>query len=485
MEKLENKKIGLGEKIAFSCGEIYGSGGVAILSLLYLWFIVNIIKIPMGIAGTIIMAARVWDAISDPLMGSISDNTRTRWGRRRPYIFISGFLVIGALFLLFLPVQNIESLGGRIAYVCFAHILYSTVSTIFNVPYLSLTSEISENVKERSSMNFARLACGMASTGICFLVISMLKDKVTDPTTFSLVVAAVFSVYFSVPIILSAIFSHERTPLPENKSKFSFKNFSDTFKLKCFRRLLLMYVFSFVCNEIIANIIMIYVFNVTSNSGVEVLGMSLSTIANMSMLIGAAVVMPVSLTMLNKKVAKPVIFMCGIPAFIVGTIGLASFPIDSANPLLIILCLAIAGIGFGMAQMIPWLVFPDIVDVAELKSNDRNPGAYNGTMTFFKKFTSGMAVFVMGWVLQLMGYDEQLGTSTVQPESAILGMRIMLGVVVPLCLVVAFVGAYTIKITAKKSEDVRYFIEKQRAGELENMSDEDNELFDLIKKDLF
>ena len=71
--------------------------------------------------------------------------------------------------------------------------------------------------------------------------------------------------------------------------------------------------------------------------------------------------------------------MCGIPMFIIGAISLAAFPLNSTMPVLIILPLAIAGLGFGMAQMIPWLVFPDVVDVAELKSNDRNPGAYNST----------------------------------------------------------------------------------------------------------
>lgn len=481
----KDKKIGAGEKAAFAVGEIYGSGGVAILSLLYLWFLVSIIQIPAGIAGTIIMLARIWDAFSDPLMGSISDNTRTKFGRRRPYIFISAFLIIVALFLLFMPIGNWTNLTAKVVYVSFAHIFYSTVSTVFNVPYLSLTSEISENVKERSSMNFLRLALGMASTAICYLLISLFKDTIKDPTVFSLVVAGTFSVFFAVPVLMTALFTKERTPLPAQKLKFSFKHFAHTFKLKCFRRLLLMYVFSFVCNEIIANLIMMYVYNVTAGSEQKILGLSLTAIANMSMLLGAALIMPVSLTMLQKKVAKPFIFMCGIPAFILGTIGLAAFPRDAAIPALIIIPLAVAGLGFGMAQMIPWLVFPDVVDVAELKSNDRNPGAYNGTMTFFKKFSSGIAVLIIGWVLQGMGYDESLGTDALQPESAILGMRIILGAAVPLCLIVAFVGAFLLKINTRKSERIRYFIDKQRAEELESLSEEEKSELEELKKELF
>ncbi|MEG1609487.1 MAG: MFS transporter, partial [Clostridia bacterium] len=79
---MEQKKIGAGEKTAFAVGEIYGSGGVAILSLVYLTFLTLIVKIPPVIAGAVIMVARFWDAISDPLMGTISDNTRTKFGRR-------------------------------------------------------------------------------------------------------------------------------------------------------------------------------------------------------------------------------------------------------------------------------------------------------------------------------------------------------------------------------------------------------------------
>ena len=488
-------KIGIFEKMSFAVGEIYGSGGVAILSLLYLWFLVNILKIPAGTAGTIIMLARFWDAFTDPIMGSISDNTRTKWGRRIPYIFLSGLLIVVALFVLFMPIQGWSSTAGKVAYVVFAHLFYSTVSTIFNVPYLSLSSEISEDLKERNSMNFVRLAMGMLSTAICYLVISALKDMlIVDPATgvakltetqFSLIVAGVFSVLFAVPILLTALFCKERTPLPNEKLRFSFKNILATFKLKCFRRLLLMYVFSFVCNEIIANVIMMYVFNVTGGSDVKILGLSLSAIANMSMLIGAALIMPISFTMLQKKVAKPIIFMCGIPMFIIGAISLAAFPLLSTMPVLIILPLAIAGLGFGMAQMIPWLVFPDVVDVAELKSNDRNPGAYNSTMTFFKKFASGIAVLIVGWVLQGFGYDEQLGTNALQPESAVLGMRLILGISIPICLVIAFLGAYMIKITTRKSERIRYFVQRQRDNDLELLSTEEQQELELLKKELF
>lgn len=194
--------------------------------------------------------------------------------------------------------------------------------------------------------------------------------------------------------------------------------------------------------------------------------------------------MPIVLIMLNKKVPKPVIYMLGIPMFIAGGIAFAAFP-SGSNPYLLLLPAAVAGIGFGLVQSIPWLTFPDIVDVAELKSNDRNPGAYNGTMTFFKKFASGTAVFLIGISLKGAGYNSLLGTKVLQPDAALTGMRLIIGISVPILLILGFISAYVIKITTKKSERIRYFIDKQRAGELDNLNDDDKAEYEKLAKELF
>ena len=106
-------------------------------------------------------------------------------------------------------------------------------------------------------------------------------------------------------------------------------------------------------------------------------------------------------------------------------------------------------------------------------------------MTFFKKFASGVAVLIVGWVLQGFGYDEQLGTNVLQPYSAVLGMKLILGISIPICLIVSFVGAYMIKITTKKSERIRYFVEKQRDNQLSNLSEEEKAELEELKKELF
>ena len=106
-------------------------------------------------------------------------------------------------------------------------------------------------------------------------------------------------------------------------------------------------------------------------------------------------------------------------------------------------------------------------------------------MTFFKKFSSGLAVFLVGLVLETTGYDESLGTDNLQPESAVTGMRLILGICISAFLVIAFVGAFLIKITTQKSERVTYFISKQRAGELDTLDEQEQAELENLKKELF
>lgn len=481
------QKIKVGEKIAFCVGEIFGGGGVVLLDAFFFTYATLIVGIDPALVGVIGMIARFWDAFTDPLMGTISDNTRTKIGRRRPYILASAGLVIVGLVLLFMPVMNLSS-GGKVAYLIAMYLLYGTISTVFNVPYLSLTSEISENVKERSNMNMVRLIVAAVAGAVCFLVpdtlIGQMNSGKINATQLCFIVSIGFGIFFGIPTLCTGLFTKERTPLPDAKAKFSFKNFTNTFKLKCFRRLLGMYVFSFTCNAILSNLLIIYCYNVTGGQELRLMGFRLATLVYIVMLVAAGIMMPIVMIMLNKKVPKPVIYMLGIPMFVVGGITFAAFP-SASNPYLLLLPAAVAGIGFGLVQSIPWLTFPDVVDVAELKSNDRNPGAYNGTMTFFKKFASGIAVFLIGVSLKGAGYDSLLGTKQLQPPEALTGMRLIIGISVPVLLMLGLVSAYLIKITTRKSERVRYFIDKQRAGELDSLPDEEKSELDKLAKELF
>ena len=166
-----NERVPLREKIFYGMGGLMDGGGVALMSCVLLNYMTNSLGIAATVASTIMMASKAWDAVSDPLMGAISDNTRSKYGRRKPYMFFGGILIVVALCLLFLPLNRFDiSTGGKVAYMLVMYLFYNTISTITQVPYTSMSSDISPNFKERNNANTIKLIFTSAAAGIAYLV---------------------------------------------------------------------------------------------------------------------------------------------------------------------------------------------------------------------------------------------------------------------------------------------------------------------------
>lgn len=481
----EKNQLRWGERIAFIGGEVYGGGAVPILSGIYFIFLTRVINISPAVAGTIVLASKLWDAITDPLMGVISDNTRSKYGRRRPYLFLGSILVVFAMMLLFAPgFMSPERIGDqldplKITFALMTYLFYNTVSTIFNVPYVSLTSEFSTNVSERSLVNAIRIVVAMISGGICFMfptmvVNSLLKEKITL-TQFYWITTIIFGLYFAIPMMCVAIFTKERVPYnKDEKVKFSFKQFIEPLKVKSFAMLMLMYVFSFACMDLVASNLVNFVdFAI---GGVE------ATLVYVALMATGGCAMPILQIIMSQGVSKNSIFKIGIPFYIVGVTGMAFYP-SGWNPNFVYIFAAIAGIGFGCVQMIPWLIFPDLVDVGELKLKKPNAGSFSGIMTFMRKVASGLGVFIIGIGLEAAHFD---GNKEVQSDEAILALRLVMFLPVVSFLVIALIASFAMKMTKRMHSNVKELLDIQRAqGNLDNLTEEQSANYEEIKKKLF
>ena len=109
------KTMRKGERGFFALADFYGGGGQALVGVLYLFFLTNVIGLEPVLAGIVTLISEIWDAISDPLMGVLSDNTRSKMGRRRPYILAGGCLLVVAFALIFLPVRGLDQ-GWKFVY---------------------------------------------------------------------------------------------------------------------------------------------------------------------------------------------------------------------------------------------------------------------------------------------------------------------------------------------------------------------------------
>ena len=508
MTNEENTRMTKWEKFAYGGGEIYGSGYAALLGVVLSFFLTNLVLVGIKnaelYAAIIIVVSKVWDAISDPLMGVISDNTRTKIGRRRPWIIIGGALVPVAFAIMFMPwAKNIQNQGLRILYACVGYFLLCTINTISQVPYASLSAEISSDFKERNRANSIKLLFSLASSALFFLIPSAATEAYSsyltgkksmygsmNETGFFLIVAVLCGVIFGVSTVLVGIFSKERIPYDKSvKSKFSFKSYAVPLKNKSYRYHLTMYLTAFCCYDFISALMLYYVTAVVPS--ITIFGMKMSSLFIVApMMVMVALTYPLNMKLKNTK-GKQFVFRWGLPCYILGALGLAVFPNTTNTNVswLLVLCSAIMGVGFGGAQMMPWMIFPDTQDVAELKTGIKDTGCYSGLMTFTRKIGTAIAQSVVLIVLACVGYSDCTQKIynkelTAYPTKVTLAIRILFGVVVVVMISLAIWASLKYKVTDQKLTRIKYFLEKQRAGENDTLTDEEKAEKEALIKEL-
>lgn len=487
---LPQDKISKRELIAYGGGAIIDGGGGALIACVILKYMTDGLAIPAAIASTIVMASKMWDAISDPLMGNISDNTRSKYGRRKPYMIFGGILIFFALGLLFLPINNImDSLGAKIAYMTVMYIWFCTCMTITQVPYSSMSSDISSSYSERNKANTVKLIVSSVFAGIAYVVPlllleSFLKGKTTD-IKFWLVIFLVFGTLFGAGLIVTGLFVKERITVPMNepKRRFNFKEYLVPFKVKSFVWHLLMYASAFMCLDMLSGLAVYYAADVWR--GVKLGNMNFTAVFIVApVMVTAVLAFPIIRKIMMKK-TKQFAFRAGLPFYAAGAVLLAIMSPSWVPAWVALVATSFMGLGFAGAQTMPWIIFPDTIDVAELKLGYRPTGAFSGAMTFVRKLASALGIGIVGWVLQGVGYRESTtDVDIVQSDKVLLTIRLLLGISVFVLVVVAFIASMKYKVTDAKLLRIRYFNDKARAGENDTLTEEEKKEKEALIKHL-
>ena len=471
------------EKVFYGMGALMDGGGVALMSCVMLKYMEGGLGIPMAVASTIMMVAKIWDAITDPLMGFISDNTRGRYGRRKPYMVVGGVLLIIGIFLLFLPVEqwgiiSAENQAGLVAWMVIMYLLWNTFSTITMVPYCSMSSDISPSFKERNNANTVKLVFNAVASGLAYVLPLLFIEALIAPTDegylfmpkidateFWLAICLIFGTLFGGGLILCGIFVKERIKATTPKEKFNFKqfikNYAEPYKNKSYRWHIAMYVAAFTCLDMISALAVYYATDVWA--GRTLFGMDMSSLFIIAPLMVAAVIMfPLARYVMDKK-SKQFAFRMGLPAYIIAGIMLAVMDPSWAPPVLVPIVSLLMGFGFGGAQMMPWIIFPDTVDVGQMATGERSTGTYSGMMTLARKIAGALGVGLVGWILGGVGYVEGR-TPGEQTDEVLLAVRLIMGLAIVVFIAIAFYASFRYKITNKKLTRVRYFIEARKSG---------------------
>jgi len=407
-------RIPVRTKIVYSLGDHTVNLVLSSLSLFYLFFLTDKVGLAPVLAGAVPWIARSVDAITDPVMGRISDHTRWRAGRRRPW-FLIGALPFGLCFALLWVTVPFDSELAQFAYYTSVYVLLSLAMTVVSVPYLALIPEMARDYDDRTSFNTWRSALGIVA--VFFAVgMSSLADALGDDAAAWSYAAWIVSVWLVLPWLPVWAVSWER-PVESPPAMGFREGLRTLLNHAAYRNLATFYLLARTALDIVSAMFLFYIARVIGRpDDFEI------TLTFFLFVVVAA--LPMWL-MLAQRFDKRGVFLLGV-CWWIGAQLLMLFGGPEWPRWAMFAVAGFAAVGYAVADLMPWSMLPDVIDEDELETGERREGLYNGSFTFLRKVGGATAVLLAGLVLQLAGYDGELER---QPESAVTAIRVMMGVV--------------------------------------------------------
>jgi GPH family glycoside/pentoside/hexuronide:cation symporter len=403
-------RLGLGQILSYSLPAV-GTSMILVSVALYLPnFYTDELGVTAGLLSWVFLLGRVWDALTDPLMGHLSDRTRTRWGRRRPYFLLSALPMWAVFYLIWSPSLSLSPTGTFVHLLVCYLVLY-TFWTIFSIPYLSLGMELTPEYHERTRLFAGRQGFYIAGTALGMLAPALFSNALGDKITGYSTMGAIFG-GLTVVLILIAFFGvRERTSSAAIQTFPFFEGLRVTFRNRAFVVLLFVYLFSLVGASFIAPLSLYMAKYVIKAEWVMQYVM-------LAYLAGSLAAIPVWLR-LSRRFGKKKTWSW---ALVLATVGYAiSYSYHEGTWVRWIVLAVVVGAGNGCSLTLGPAISADVIDSDELETGRRREGAFVGVWSFVDKAAIGLAVFLGLQGLDAIGYRPNVEQNT----TVIAGMKFL------------------------------------------------------------
>lgn len=464
MSETISKPVPLGQKLAFGFGMLANQMFPAAMGVFLVVLVQNLGFSPVA-WGLIFFAPRLFDAITDPIMGFISDNTRSKWGRRRPYVFL-GAIILGLSYIAMWQLYRENGVTFNFAYFLGMSLVFYLGLTIFSVPYVAMGYEMSDNFHERTLIMAIAQFIGQWAWVIApwFWVIlydpDIFPNAETGARTLSIWVAIPCTILAMIP----AIFIKSESTV--DRSDFAPINFKsvcgslgtitksalDVFAIPQFRRLAIATFLVFNSFNVIAAFTYFIIVHYLFKSDAGAAGIWPALHGCVGALLTTFMVIPLVATM-AKRIGKKKTFLISQAISIVGYV-LFWFLFVPGSPHLFIWALPFHSFGIGGLFTLMMSMTADVCDVDELKSGKRREGVIGAVYWWMVKFGTAFAGLLGGLIMALVGFDAEGVT-----ENALTGMR----VAYTLVPVVGVIGAILIMRNYDISEARAHEVRRQLA----------------------
>ncbi|MCF7568996.1 MFS transporter [Sabulilitoribacter arenilitoris] len=424
-------KVPLGQKVAFGVGMLANQMFPAIL-VIFMVVLVEDLDFPGWMWALIFFFPRIFDAITDPIMGYISDNTKSKWGRRRQYVLIGG-IIMGIAYIFMWQLFKENTLQYNFWYFFLWSVIFYIGLTIFSVPYVAMGYEMSDNFHERTNIMAVAQWIGQWAWVIAPLFWIIMYDPEWFPS--AEVAVRQLAVWVAIPCavcaMIPAIFIKSKSTLDEDYEPLGFVNvvrslkkifyttFKEAFKIKEFRKLCAATFFVFNAFNTVATLTFFVIVYKLFNGDAAASGIWVSLFGCLGALATTFIVIPV-VTWMSKVMGKKKAFMLSQGISVIGYI-LLWFLFVPGKPWLYIIALPFFSFGIGSLFTIMMSMTADVIDIDELNSGLRREGIFGAIYWWMVKVGFAIAGGLSGVIIAIVGFNPDI--ATINQQSAVDGLH--------------------------------------------------------------
>lgn len=462
----------LREKIAYGFGDMSSSMFWKIFSYYLPFFYSNIFGLSLMDAGTLVLVTRVWDAVSDPMMGIVADRTQTRWGKYRPYLlWVAPLFSIAGILLFTTPDWEY---GARLVWAYATYILMMTIYTAINVPYGAMLGVMTDDTDEKTVFSSYRMFFAYGGSFVSLFCWEPLTNAFGGYGTrggwfFAMVaIAAACLVLFLLCFALTREHIRSVSTVSVGKDLSALLHNKPWFLLigaaLCFN------LFNTVRGATVA-----YYFNDIIGLGVSLSLFALSIafyaglflgIGEVSNMLGVAITVPIA-----RRLGKKTTFIAVNAALAVLSIAFYFVPLSQGGYWAMLVLQVLISVLTGIMSPLVWSMYADVSDYAEHRFHTASTGLIFSSSSMAQKFGGAIGGAAVLWLLSACGYDASACgyaanvKDAVQPESALQCLRCLMSLIpaAVALLAVAIVAAYP--LTTDKVRAINDELKAQRKAQ--------------------
>jgi len=443
--------LSIGQKAGWGLADMGVVVFVIVKQLLILNYLTAYLGIPIGMAGFVTTAVLVFDMITDPLIGYLSDRTNSRFGRRAPWMFIGVLVMVAGMVGLFAAPLEAE-VPAKLFWVTAFFILATVGFTMIAIPYGAQAGEITQDPKERSTMTGWRM--GFATVGI--LVGGAVIPGLA--AVFGFPVAALLVAPLMIAAVWVSLFATRNAPRVTAPASLPF---AMAYRLvlgnRAFVVLVLIYgVMTLAVALITAGLPFAATYLIVDDGQNALSGLA-GALTELSVLFAAffvgSIVSQVIWVLVSHRLGKMWALVLGLSCYVVLLFALAQV-LPSVNVTAVAGMFILAGMTNGAYQQIPWAMYPDLMDVTRQETGAAIEGAFSAVWLFGQKLANAAAPALLGLYLAQAGWQETTTGEVAQTQDALEGLQTVITIIPAGILAIAIMGLVFVYRPVKRVTDV-------------------------------